>query len=361
MTDKRKLSILVFAIFMGGLIQALKSFHAKNHLPAHEAIANRQLFEYQPFHIDKSTPSESKNFKRGVLSQKNSSLENKFSQDHTFSVGKKTGNKVDKKAKDPKKKDKKQAKRKKKTVRVAEEKTTNPETQKNPDSENSDGNNKGPQNSGLGGFGGGVSGNETPSDIPQTTEEWLKLMLADADYKLVTKFIDYYNSRMIPTSVFYEVLTVMLEDTREELNAYAVLAAGSTPSQNSFQFLIGAIEAPQLTEKIRSNARDQLSVYKNLQYLNVLKAIVAETEDVSASLLAANLIALSAKKNLVATEPKPGATGSLDTSKIIKESIKRNYEITRDLLNTLMGQSKDANLNSAFTEAIKAIEDSLKS
>ncbi len=333
-----------------------------NEIQGHELKA----FDFEPFHVSKEHPSTTKlksDRQKAIVLYKNKNDKTGFAKDHTFSeVSKKEKNK----------KEKKKDKKKKKTVVKIKDNTTtddySADYEKADDTPDTSAQNHG-TNSDVAGGGGPIppNNNFSDSEIPQSTDEWLKILLVEPNYKLLMQFVDYYQSRLIPATTFYEVLTAMTEDSREEMNALAVTAAGSTPSYNSFLFLTSIIAEGQ-SNKVKGSAKEQLSVYKNLQYLNVLRSIVVDSEQASASLLAANLIALSAKQNL---KPKENVTDSSSeqgipsentpqTSNLLVENIKRNYELTRELLSAVVLRLQDNHLISAIQEAIQVIDESLK-
>lgn len=200
--------------------------------------------------------------------------------------------------------------------------------------------------------------------MPQTTEEWLEILLVLPTYKKVVEFIAHYQSQRINSQVFYEVLTAMAEDKREEINEWGVRAAGATPNYQSFHYLTSVIAEPSMPGKVRTLATTQLDIYKNTQYLDVLKSIVSSSEYSFTQTLAAQLIAKSAyesiKKKQNIKENQVNSQGEEpQRSPALSASVIKNYESTRDVLNQLLGKKTDSGLEAAVTEAINAINNFL--
>jgi hypothetical protein len=280
-----------------------------------------------------------------------------FPKQHTFGEASKNPEKKVADKKKTKKRKKKIAAKKPESIKkyITEDKKQTPQVAKNTSSDMD-----------LGGPLGQFNNNKDPqATVPQTPEEWIEILLNFPDYKKLSHFIESYHSRLISPSVFYEVVDAMIADPRDEINLYAVKALGSTPSQQSFIVISELLEVSHITDKTKNTAKEQLNVYKSLQYLGVLKAIVASTDLNLPRTFAANLITQSAKHNLpksketndVSTQDnEPKRTTATDNSRVIK-----NYEQTKELLSSLLNQPMDSQLNSAITEAINYIEDSLAS
>ena len=357
----RRYYILIIFLFMGAMFEAFKGIALDANNPSRRSLSAGELknLDIQPFHLK---GDDAVNDKSSSNKNNTKNLKNSFAKNHTFEHGKK-------KARDKKKKlaekDKKKKDKKKKTATpdlLADNAITPEDTEEQ--NNNDDGNPEEPHF--FGGIPGPTQANQA-EEVPTSTDEWIKILLDYPNYKKLQEFIAHYLNQRISALVFYEVITAMMEDSREEVNIYAIRAAGSTPSYQSFYFLTTAIAEPSLSSMVTSLARTQLETYRNLQYLNTLKSVVITQGYPMAQTLAVRMIAKSAQTNLkkktnTTTSAPPANEINTDENRnpTVTENVKENYQKTRELLTDILTlEGTDSNLASALNEAIRAIDDLL--
>ncbi|MCB9024976.1 MAG: hypothetical protein H6625_01555 [Bdellovibrionaceae bacterium] len=365
----RHLYLLIIILFIGGVFESFKRISFKKQVNSNnQQITSNELknLELQPFFLSKGQVlSEAKNFKFKKIKVAGNMKKSEFDFAKTHSFGNAPAKKEDPKKKNNKKSDKKKKENKKdknkkedaKPTEVVKYKETENKQKEDPNSSE----NKIENDIFNGAF--GFPQNNNNNKTPASTDEWVRILLDYPSYKKVQEFITHYLGRRVSTAVFYEVLTAMAEDSREDVNIFSVRAAGSTPSYQSFYFLTTVIAEPTMTQKVNSLARNQLETYANLQYLSTLKSIVVTNDYPFAQTLAATLIAKSARTNL----KKPNDNTPSDTitpldvdgnrSPALTASIIKNYEQTKELLTDILKIGKiDNSLISALNEAIRAID-----
>ncbi len=359
MKHSNRFYILIIVIVLGGIFQAFKSINLDTDLKKPTDVTSKELknFKLEPFHITKVEEQENKNIfapsrnKHTKISKKKYD----FAKSHSFG-------KIKKKPKKAKKKVTKKKKAKNKTPKGSVKTAKKSETDKNEDNFDQDTDLNIPEDSAPA-VGGIFPTDNNNDDIPQTAEEWIQKLLVFPSYKKVVQFINTYQSRLISANVFYEVLTAMAEDSREEVNVFAVRSAGSTPSPQSFIFITTVIDEPTLSSKVRNLAKGQLLTYKSLQYLVTLRTVILDSEYPYAKTLAANMVAQSAKLNLTNEQDVSSLdenTPDRDTAAVSTPKVRKNYELTKEILAGVLNLSEtDNSLASALNEAINAINAAL--
>ena len=373
MFKSRRFYILIIVILIGGVFEAFKGVSLQT-APEHKAgvTANElQNFDLKPFHMNKTAESDREQPKKFRIKKikptaKMNKKEFDFAKTHTFIEGKKKKTKKDKKTAKKKKDDKKKKKVEKKDqepkeVKVVEEDNIETETDENLGNNNNNNEETAP------GFAGPVANTteENNNGVPQTYEEWFKILLSYPSHKKTVEFTSHYQSRRVSAAVFYEILTAMAEDNREEVNILGVRAAGSTPSYQSFDYLTTVIAETTIPRKARNLAKTQLEIYANFQYLNILKSLVINSEYEETQKAAAKLIAKSARDNLKKKEAGEGQVGTLGEEEpardpAVSATTIKNYQLTKEMLNSVLQMGNlDSDVASAINEAINAIDESL--
>lgn len=274
------LGILVFVLGLG--IEGIKNFAVNSHSSAEFKKQSFDLghFELRPFHqkasLQEESESKSQQFRKSLqkgIRVKGLGRPLDLKKAHTFK-------KVKKKKKDKKKqakKDKKK-KKKKKEVKVAEEDSEYRKLQNSQpiDPAQSKDASASDDNSYVGGGFVATTGPQNINDtsLPLDAQEWIDYILNSPSLTKVTKMIDYYQTNLLSAEVFYAVVNVMLEDTRDELRDFAILALGSTPSTTSFKLLVDINGSNVFNGFLKSKAASRLTNYQSPSRFNVLHGVM---------------------------------------------------------------------------------------
>lgn len=157
-------------------------------------------------------------------------------------------------------------------------------------------------------FSGGILTNDDEGEDLAGLEEWKKRVLNHPDFKETVRLIQAAQSGEIPSPMFYKIVELMLADPRQEMKELGVLAAGRTPSFESFHLLVKVIKAENFGSRLRARAESELNAYEQPAFLPVLEKVLRGSPDVFAVVLATRQLEDSAKIYLTTkySRPAPG-------------------------------------------------------
>lgn len=135
-------------------------------------------------------------------------------------------------------------------------------------------------------------------DAHNDLEEWKRILLNQPDYAATTRFIRLYQSQVVSHEVFYEIVRLMLEDSRPQLKEYGLMALGGTTSYKSFTTLAHFIHREPFSSSYRQQAEALLNNYSQLAHLKILARILSESDSISAVILAAKQLDQAAQIHL---------------------------------------------------------------
>ena len=141
---------------------------------------------------------------------------------------------------------------------------------------------------------------------PQTFEEWRDFILNDPTLDKMRKMIDAYASHKISAEIFYGVLEVLIEDSRDSVRDLAVVGYGTTPSAESFDGLARARDHE--SGKVQEHIDQYLETYTSLTHLSILSQAL-NSDEVSTIVFAAQFVQKSAFQNLHGGSSPPRSTG----------------------------------------------------
>jgi hypothetical protein len=121
----------------------------------------------------------------------------------------------------------------------------------------------------------------------KTYEEWARKLLSRPDLKETTKFIQAFQSGLVPEEVFYDLVQKMYEQDRVDFKEQALLAFGSTPSLTSF---VQLAEVSNAANSVSNAADNKLRDYESLNLIWVLRSVFVQFNDGPALLAAARSI-----------------------------------------------------------------------
>lgn len=157
---------------------------------------------------------------------------------------------------------------------------------------------------------GGVGVGQPKADQDSLTyEEWARALLNQPNFKKVTELIRLQQSNQISNAIFYKLVQAMLDDSRMTMREMGVLAAGRTPSYESFLVLSRVIQSESYNSPLSAKAKKELRLYSQLTYLSTLKTVMQQSEEAFAVMLAAEKLDESARHYLAIS----GDSGSSDS------------------------------------------------
>lgn len=260
-------------------------------------------------------------------------------------------------------KDKKKKKKKRKKTDVEGEDTTeiaetteDAEDTNDTDTDNTT-NDESPDNFAAGFNNSLVPQTDEATPVAQVIEQWASDLLKSPDYRLLNEFIALKQTGAIPDEVFYTVVQMMLDDSREDIQAMGVEALGSTPSQSSFEKLVEVRQKTIFGSRVAQNVSQHINSYANLNQLSALRNVFYSSDNLEAIRVAAQLVEQAASRYLVPTAP--GDVGSQD--QIVRPG-SASVDIFKGfiaILRSLVESSSDQQIVSAATQALSRIEQNL--
>ncbi len=149
------------------------------------------------------------------------------------------------------------------------------------------------------------------------SEEWKRILLNQPDFKETNRFIQAYQSNLVTSATFYEIVDLMLADSRQQIREYGLMAVGSNPSFQSFSILAGVIQTEAFSSPLRTSADSYLKTYKQIRFLPILSNALSSPSNSTVVAIAAKLIGESATQYLGAagtkTPPEGGPTSQSRT------------------------------------------------
>lgn len=295
-----KLYIIVIALGMGGFFKALQSIEWKTPASNDAKISTLDIrgMDTNPYSISKEerTRTAGKAKIRAKQSLANKKLfdrlrkqlkKNKKLQAHDFKKGK--GVKGNSKKKKGKKK-----KKKKKKVKIPKGTGKSGSADPNQDSpEEKVVSDLSPTQSG-----GAPFVQESPEEDKrdkeredeEALEKWSELLLPYPHFENTSKFIEAHRSRKVSDEVFYTLVNLMLQDTRDEMRVLGIRAADSELNLSSFNALVSVLGDGQSGTKVQEGARRGLRKYQDLSQLHIISNILKNSTDSVALVTAASLL-----------------------------------------------------------------------
>ncbi|MBX7231750.1 MAG: hypothetical protein K1X29_06665 [Bdellovibrionales bacterium] len=129
-------------------------------------------------------------------------------------------------------------------------------------------------------------------------ELWKSLLLDSPSLKETLNFIDSYRSGLVSSPVFYQIIQLMLESNVDKIKELGILAAGRTPSPESFATLIEVLKKYGFGNPIRKKAELELNSYEQINNLDILSQVIRSSSDTFAVVWAIQQVEDSAKKYL---------------------------------------------------------------
>lgn len=165
---------------------------------------------------------------------------------------------------------------------------------------------------------GGPAAQPEEEEDPEflTYEEWANEILGQPNFEAVSRLVEHYGTGRVPKEIFYRLIREMLADSRAPMRKLGAMAAGLTPSLDSFLILAELNTSEPFGSELRADIESYLGQYATLTYLPVLEAVLlSNSEAVSpyATILAAQKLDQAAR-SYVTTETDNSSQGQGDSS-----------------------------------------------
>ena len=198
---------------------------------------------------------------------------------------------------------------------------------------------------------------EEPTPLNELLAEWADELLKFPDYKLMNEFIALKQTGQIPDEVFYPIITLMLEDSRESMKVLAAHGLGATPSARSFEMIVATkVDAP-FGSRLSEELTKHIQLYANIQYISALRDILYSSEYIDAIRTAAELVDQAALNYLPeSSTPPDGDIVALERSRKQQQGIFQGFV---SILDSLAQSSSDQGVVTAASSALEHITENL--
>ena len=149
--------------------------------------------------------------------------------------------------------------------------------------------------------------------LPKTLAEWQKYILTTPNTQHTQFMIQMYQSSLLTADIYFQILGMMIADTRDQMRTLGVLVAGSAPSSNSFNTLLNEATSIKEVSNVRAQAQSYLRTYAQLVNIKYLLSVFSQNASSSSVSVALNLLQIAVKPyiavaaNAAATNVKASA------------------------------------------------------
>lgn len=189
-------------------------------------------------------------------------------------------------------------------------------------------------------------------------ESWKIKLLTAPNFKETVRFIEAVQKGEISTQVFYTVVEMMLTDPRQQIQELGVIAAGRTPSLDSYHLLVDVLKKERFGSALRQKVESELNTFEQVQFLWVLEKVILSSDDTFAVIWATKQVDDSAKKYLDAKYNRPvkGENGTLSNQNPFKSQYKKFIAA----LQSLSTGNSNSEQSLQARDTLKSLEDLLK-
>ena len=131
--------------------------------------------------------------------------------------------------------------------------------------------------------------------LPKTLAEWQKYILTTPNTQHTQFMIQMYQSSLLTPDIYFQILGMMIADTRDQMRTLGVLVAGSAPSSNSFNTLLNEATSTKEVSNIRAQAQSYLRTYAQLVNTKYLLSVLSQNASASSVSVALNLLQIAVK------------------------------------------------------------------
>ncbi|MDX9731034.1 MAG: hypothetical protein RBT63_04625 [Bdellovibrionales bacterium] len=195
------------------------------------------------------------------------------------------------------------------------------------------------------------------TEAPETLEEWLAYILREPSYERTMSLINAHQSRQIDASIFHDVISEMLADSRAKMHEYAIYALGSSPSLRSFTLLQLANRLQPEGSKLKVLSRNHIKAYARIENLRYLAGVIAGESEYNSIFDALRLIQASAIAYAGGT-PTATESGEGGGPKPVPTplSVTNQFNPLVPILNRAAQTASDATLRQEASRALEQVQ-----
>jgi hypothetical protein len=175
----------------------------------------------------------------------------------------------------------------------------------------------------------------------KTLAEWEALLLGTPSTSETTTFVNDYKQHLVTSTVFYQIIGMMLKDSRTTMQAQGILAAGLTPSVQSFEVLAGEQTTLQTSSTLLTSVNGYLAVYGQTSNLSTLQSVMSSSTTASVLQVAEQTLQTSMSTNSTNLAAYSGFSAVLTT--LASNSNSSVSSLANSLLSSLRNQSVATN------------------
>ncbi|MCB0413632.1 MAG: hypothetical protein KDD50_04825 [Bdellovibrionales bacterium] len=127
--------------------------------------------------------------------------------------------------------------------------------------------------------------------------DWADKLLRYPNKKALRELIQFKNANKISEELYYELITAMLEDSRDEMKFVGLLGLASEQNVKNFSLLSDFVKGVGVTSEIGVKAKSILSAYNEKSYLSILGSTIVGSSNEFAVFTAAQYIESIVKKD----------------------------------------------------------------
>ncbi len=172
-------------------------------------------------------------------------------------------------------------------------------------------------------------------------DEWARKLLSRPDFKLTSLLIEYYQTDRISDQTFFRLVRDMIGDSRPQMRSLGVMAAGKTPSPQSFVILAQVQKEEPFGSDLRKKAETHLDTYVSITYLPVLEAIFSQSQGESVFALILATEKLDQAATLFLDDGKQAANEPPRASRVRSLATTRTFERFLGLLERVVKGNTD--------------------
>lgn len=191
--------------------------------------------------------------------------------------------------------------------------------------------------------------------LSEQLAEWADELLKFPDYKLMNDFISRKQAGQITNEVFYPIISMMLEDSREPMKVMGAYGLGATPSAKSFEMLVAIKATAPFGSRLSTEVSKHVQNYANIQYISSLKEVLYSSEDLVAIKTAAQLVDQAATNYLSSSSANP-TESDVAALEQRREQHRSLFEGFLSILDNLAQSSSDQEVASAANQARQHIK-----
>ncbi|MCB0369655.1 MAG: hypothetical protein KDD45_09475 [Bdellovibrionales bacterium] len=191
--------------------------------------------------------------------------------------------------------------------------------------------------------------------VNELITKWSDDLLKTPDYKLLNEFISLKQTGQIPNEVFYPVVQMLIDDSRESMRLMGVFALSSTPSQESFEMLISLEQTSPFGSSVSQNISQAKQSYTSINQLKVLQNVLYSSENMIAIKEAARLVNTAATRYLANNNTDVSEQGQTGEHPLPNSTYISAFNPFKNILRSLATTSSDTDIINEASLALASI------